>query len=59
MNSILRLDNEEIVTWDESIDDGRRTATAEVMVRYRDNQGRYWSASRVVKFRLRLEKDGE
>jgi len=53
----LKLVDEEAMVLDPTLDTGQRTARVQVSVSYIDDNGRMWSADRVVKMRLKQEGD--
>jgi hypothetical protein len=52
----LLLEDEEAMSLDESLEDGARTATVQVAVCFKDESGKRWSGKRLVKIRVKRDK---
>lgn len=53
---VLRIEDEEAMCLEERLENGERTVPVQVNIRFKDQYGNTYSASREIKVRLRKEQ---
>jgi hypothetical protein len=57
MNNTLRIKSEQFVSHSDVLTDGQRTVEGTVYLRYTDEQGNAWRGERLLKIRLKRERE--